>query len=81
MAEHIFSPDEMYKFIFRISRSKMKILIGIFVLGFILILFREQGLLLLGGFLIVKDTVEPANIIHVIAGDDYRTNFAIQLYK
>ena len=35
----------------------------------------------IGDFLYIQDTLEPADVIHVIAGDDYRTDYAIQLYK
>ena len=80
MAEHTFF-EEMDKTIFRISGSKMKILVGTLILGLILFLFREQWLLLIGDFLIVQSTLKPADIIHVIAGSDYRTDYAIQLYK
>jgi uncharacterized SAM-binding protein YcdF (DUF218 family) len=46
-----------------------------------MVLFREQWLMLIGDFLIIEDPLKPADIIHVIAGDDYRTDYAIQLYK
>jgi len=29
----------------------------------------------------VHDSLQPADVLHVIAGDDYRTDYAIQLYK
>jgi uncharacterized SAM-binding protein YcdF (DUF218 family) len=35
----------------------------------------------MGKFLIVQDNLYPADVIHVIAGEDYRTEYAIQLYK
>lgn len=44
-------------------------------------MFREQVQLGIGNFLIVQDNLSPADVIHVIAGDDYRTEHAIQLYK
>ena len=59
----------------------MKILIGLLVLGSIIILFHEQWLMLIGDFLIVQDTLQSADVIHVIAGEDYRTDYAIQLYE
>jgi uncharacterized SAM-binding protein YcdF (DUF218 family) len=37
--------------------------------------------MLIGNFLIVEDPLKSADIIHVIAGEDYRTDYAIQLYK
>ena len=59
----------------------MKIAIGIAVVCLLLFLFREQWLIAIGNFLIVDDKLHPADVIHVIAGDDYRTDYAIQLYK
>jgi uncharacterized SAM-binding protein YcdF (DUF218 family) len=46
-----------------------------------LILFGQQILLLIGNYLVVDDNLSPVDVIHVIAGDDYRTDYAIQLYK
>jgi uncharacterized SAM-binding protein YcdF (DUF218 family) len=42
---------------------------------------RDQWLTFIGRFLVVQDTLEPADVIHVIAGDDYRTDYAFQLYQ
>ena len=42
---------------------------------------RDQWLTFIGRFLFVQDTLEPADVIHVIAGDDYRTDYAFQLYQ
>jgi uncharacterized SAM-binding protein YcdF (DUF218 family) len=47
----------------------------------ILVLFRAQWLGWIGDFLIVEDALRPADVIHVIAGEDYRTEYAIQLYE
>jgi uncharacterized SAM-binding protein YcdF (DUF218 family) len=47
----------------------------------LLIIFREQWLMWIGDFLIIEDTLQPADVIHIIAGDDYRTDYAIQLYQ
>ena len=44
-------------------------------------MFSEQIKTEIGNFLIVEDHLYPADVIHVIAGDDYRTEYAIQLYK
>jgi uncharacterized SAM-binding protein YcdF (DUF218 family) len=44
-------------------------------------LVHEQVLLAIGDFLVVKDDLQPADVIHVIAGPDDRTDYAIQLYK
>ena len=59
----------------------------LFIAGFILIIclilfFRREPILMaIGNFLIVQDNLQPADVIHVIAGEDYRTDYAIQLYK
>jgi len=36
---------------------------------------------MIGDFLVVEDDLRPADVIHIIAGDDYRTDYAIQLYQ
>ena len=59
----------------------MKIIVSLVVVIIALMLFRAQWLLWVGDFLIVQDTLRPADVIHVIAGEDYRTDYAIQLYK
>lgn len=63
------------------SPPKVKILLSLAGLGIILVLFHERGLGLLADFLIVEDTLHPADVIHVIAGEDYRTDYAIRLYE
>jgi len=35
----------------------------------------------MGDYLILEDDLHPVDVIHVIAGDDFRTEYAIQLYK
>jgi uncharacterized SAM-binding protein YcdF (DUF218 family) len=59
----------------------MKVFLGLVILGIALILFRVQWLMLMGDFLVIHDTLYPADVIHVIAGEDYRTDYALQLYK
>ena len=59
----------------------MKILIVLAVICLLIILFREQWLMAIGNFLIVQDQLHSGDVIHVIAGNDYRTDYAIQLYK
>jgi uncharacterized SAM-binding protein YcdF (DUF218 family) len=72
----------MRKLLDRFFHSKKSILIALVLLGGILLfLFRAQWLLALGDFLIVRDDLHPADVIHVIAGDDYRTDYAVQLFK
>jgi len=59
----------------------MKILIAFVVLCIALVIFHEQWLMFLGNFLIVNDTPDHADVIHIIAGEDYRTDHAIRLYE
>ncbi len=59
------------------------------VLAFIVVLFlftamRDFPALTLsaiGDALVIQDELRPVDVIHVIAGDDYRTQYAIQLYQ
>jgi uncharacterized SAM-binding protein YcdF (DUF218 family) len=44
-------------------------------------IFRDPILLKIGGYLVIQDDLSPVDLIHVIAGEDYRTDYAIQLYK
>lgn len=43
--------------------------------------FYEDILLAIGDLLVVEDELQPADVIHVIAGEDHRTNYAIQLFQ
>jgi uncharacterized SAM-binding protein YcdF (DUF218 family) len=66
----------------RLRRRRMAILItAIVFLGGVLFLNRERILLAVGDFLVVQGELAPADIIHVIAGEDYRTDYAIRLYQ
>ena len=38
-------------------------------------------MLAIGDSLVIQDELKPADVIHVIAGKDDRTDYAIQLYK
>jgi uncharacterized SAM-binding protein YcdF (DUF218 family) len=51
------------------------------LVGATLFLIREPVLLAIGDFLMVQDELRPADVIHVIAGPDDRTDYAIQLYR
>jgi uncharacterized SAM-binding protein YcdF (DUF218 family) len=53
---------------------------GMVVVGGLAI-FREDLLLAVSDFLVVQDTLQPASVIHVIAGEDHRTQHAIELYQ
>lgn len=50
-------------------------------IAFAILLLREPVLLFIGDYLVVKDDLSTADVIHVIAGEDYRTDYAIQLYQ
>ena len=64
-------------------RKKYKTVIGLTLLLLIgtLFLTGEKILLAIGNFLVIKDDLQPADVIHVIAGGDYRTDYAIKLYQ
>ena len=66
---------------FHLSRSKRLIFVSLVALSITLILFRERILVSIADFLIIRDTLKPADVIHVIAGEDYRTDYAFQLYR
>jgi len=62
--------------------SRMIYILAVFLLLVVSIwIFRQPILSAIGDFLIVKDDLHPVDLIHVIAGPDYRTDYAIQLYK
>jgi uncharacterized SAM-binding protein YcdF (DUF218 family) len=54
---------------------------GIVLLGATLLVSRNPIALSIGGFLVIQDDLQPADIIHIIAGEDNRTGYAIQLYR
>ena len=60
---------------------RLGILAGVGLIAILLALSRERWLSRLGDYLTVEDTLQPADVIHVIAGDDYRTDYAVRLYK
>ncbi len=43
--------------------------------------FPGQTISPIGDFLVINNQLQPVDVIHVIAGDDYRTRYAIQLYQ
>jgi uncharacterized SAM-binding protein YcdF (DUF218 family) len=61
--------------------SRLFIILIVILLGALAFLFRDQILFAMGDFLIITDPLKPVDVIHVIAGDDLRTDYAIQLYK
>ena len=67
------------------KRAQMKrvpvVAVAVVLVCVTLFLAREPLLLALGNFLVVKDDLLPADVIHVISGPDGRTDYAIQLYE
>ncbi len=63
------------------KRYLFLIFLAIVILGVNIFIFRERILLMAGDFLIIQDELHPADVIHVIAGEDHRTDCAIHLYK
>ncbi len=45
------------------------------------LIFYRQILNKVGSFLIIEDELMPVDVIHVIAGEDYRSEYAIDLYQ
>ncbi|MEW6179444.1 MAG: YdcF family protein [Chloroflexota bacterium] len=43
-------------------------------------IFYPYLLMAIGQFLIIRDPLQHSDVIHVIAGEDYRTDYAIRLY-
>ena len=64
-----------------VINKRIKFTVVLAFLIAVLVLGREQWLPLIDDYLIVEDDPNPADVIHVIAGDDCRTDYAIQLYK
>lgn len=63
------------------TKRRHIVIVTLILSGAVLFLAREPILLAIGDFLIVHDDLYPADVIHVIAGEDYRTEYAIQLYQ
>ena len=63
-------------------REKERVIVpAVVIVGVLLFGAREPILLAVGDFLVIQDTLQPADVIHVISGPDNRTDYAIQLYK
>ncbi len=69
--------ERMKRSWYLVPKKRIKITVALVLLVMILILGREQGVSLIGNHLIVEDDRKPADVIHVIAGDDYRADDAI----
>jgi uncharacterized SAM-binding protein YcdF (DUF218 family) len=63
------------------QKKRFIVPISIVLLGAALLVFRKPIALAAGDFLMTRDELQPADVIHVIAGEDYRTDYAIQLYQ
>lgn len=61
----------------------IKIILIALLISISLILFytHHQILQAIGDYLVINDKIQPSDIIHVIAGEDHRTNYAITLYQ
>jgi uncharacterized SAM-binding protein YcdF (DUF218 family) len=51
------------------------------IFGATLFLFRRPLLFTVGDFLVVRDDLAPADVIHVISGPNERVDYGIQLYQ
>jgi uncharacterized SAM-binding protein YcdF (DUF218 family) len=72
----------MFETRIRVRRKRIApIPVAVVLLGATLFLTRELILAAVGDFLVVQDKLQAADIIHVIAGHDDRTDHAILLYK
>jgi hypothetical protein len=69
--------------IFTKHSKKLMLIVAVplILLCAIVFLAREPILYGIGDSLVVQDELHPADVIHVIAGPDYRTDYAIQLYQ
>jgi uncharacterized SAM-binding protein YcdF (DUF218 family) len=64
------------------QRKKMAIIIApVVLLGATLFLIHEPVISAVGDFLVIHEALQPADVIHVIAGPDHRTYFGIRLYQ
>ncbi len=63
--------------------TKILVITGLVILtiAFSMLLFKEQVFHGIGSFLVVQDDLSPSDILHVVAGEDYRTDYAIDLYQ
>lgn len=64
----------------RAVKPALVIAAAIVTAGIGLWLAREPVLVSVGSYLVVQDELVPADVIHVIAGTDDRTDYAIELY-
>ena len=68
----------------RITLRWYPLIISLIILlfaGLVFLIARDRILLKIGDFLVVEDELQKSDIIHVIAGLDYRAEYAIELYQ
>jgi uncharacterized SAM-binding protein YcdF (DUF218 family) len=67
------------------SLSKRSLVVLVISAGFYLFTtfmdFPTQTIAAIGDSLVIHDVLVPVDVIHVIAGEDYRTLYAIKLYQ
>src|SRR5512143_168385 len=64
------------------KRYPLVLSLSIFLMFFSTLMdFPTQTIAAVGNFLVIQDKLHPVDVIQVIAGEDYRTEYAIQLYK
>jgi len=63
--------------------TRLLVIAGLVVLTIAvsMLLFKDQVFHGIGGYLLVEDEFSPVDILHVVAGEDYRTDYAIDLYQ
>jgi len=63
------------------AKRAASITASVALLGAMAFLLREPVMLAIGDYLVIQDELKPADLIHVIAGPDDRTDYAIQLHR
>lgn len=62
-------------------KSLAYLAVSLALIGGLIYIFRVPILLAIGDFLIVQDQLQPADVIHVVSGPDYRVDYDLELYK
>lgn len=63
-------------------RASRRIIVGALAGITVLVLVAHESILMaIGDFLVISDTLKPADVIHVVSGADYRTDYAVRLYN
>jgi uncharacterized SAM-binding protein YcdF (DUF218 family) len=64
----------------KISKGRVLIALAVVVIA-VLFFTRARWMTWLGDFLILDDHLQPADVIYVIGGKDYRTDHAVHLFQ